>query len=41
MYVLLYVAAHTHDVQCPSICCEYILSPLVNKEADFTNNWAE
>ena len=22
------------DVGCPSVCCEYVLLPLVNKEAD-------
>ena len=25
----------------PSVCCEYVLLPLVNKEADLTNSQAE
>ena len=26
---------------CPSVCCEYVLLPLTNKEADLANNQAE
>ena len=26
---------------CPFVCCDYVLLPLVNKEADLTNSQAE
>ena len=29
------------DVGCPSVCCEYALLPLVNKEADLDNSKVE
>ena len=29
------------DVGCPSVCCEFVLLPFVNKEANLANNQAE
>ena len=28
-------------VGCPSVCCEYVLLPLVNREADLANSQGE